>query len=145
MSKKPCCSYEQNQSRPHPPHPTVLRQGGFYKIYRVVKNILQNPLTQHRWMWRVWSRLILLMEAPMLLAHKIRSLFSVLIRRAGKKPWAACTIDRSSNTFGRMPRSIRSGTSSRTVRLCATQAPSARPWPCRPVNRMHCSRTTRVE
>jgi hypothetical protein len=27
--------------------------------------------------------------------------------------------------------SLKSGTSSRTVRLCATQAPSARPWPCR--------------
>jgi hypothetical protein len=74
MSKEPCCSHEQNQSRPHPPHPTVLRQGVFYKMYRVAKNILQNPLTQHRWMWRVWSGLILLMGAPTLLAHKIRSL-----------------------------------------------------------------------
>jgi hypothetical protein len=43
-------------------------------MYRVAKNILQNPLTQHRWMWRVWSALILLMGAPTLLAHKIRSL-----------------------------------------------------------------------
>jgi hypothetical protein len=43
-------------------------------MYRFTKNILQNPLTQHRWMWRVWSGLILLMGAPTLLAHKIRSL-----------------------------------------------------------------------
>jgi hypothetical protein len=43
MSKELCCSHEQNQSRPHPPHPTVLRQGGFCKMYRVAKNILQNP------------------------------------------------------------------------------------------------------
>jgi hypothetical protein len=28
MSKEPCCSHEQNQSRPHPLHPTVLRQEG---------------------------------------------------------------------------------------------------------------------
>jgi hypothetical protein len=48
--------------------------GGFCKMYRVAKNILQNPLTQHRWMWRVWYGLILLMGAPALLAHKIRSL-----------------------------------------------------------------------
>jgi hypothetical protein len=35
--------------------------------------ILQKkPLTQHRWMWRVWSGLILLMGTAALLAHKIR-------------------------------------------------------------------------
>jgi hypothetical protein len=27
VRKERWCSHEQNQSRPHPPHPTVLRQG----------------------------------------------------------------------------------------------------------------------
>jgi hypothetical protein len=34
VPKEGCCSHEQNQSRPHPPHPMVLRQGGFCKMYR---------------------------------------------------------------------------------------------------------------
>jgi hypothetical protein len=34
VRKEPCCSHEQNQSIPHPPHPMVLRQGGFCKMYR---------------------------------------------------------------------------------------------------------------
>jgi hypothetical protein len=33
----------------------------------------KTPLTQHHWMWRVWSGLILLMGAAALLGHRIRS------------------------------------------------------------------------
>jgi hypothetical protein len=73
MSKELCCSHEQNQSRPHPPHPTVLRQGVFVKCTELQRTFYKTPLTQHRWMWRMWSGLILLMGAPTLLAHKIRS------------------------------------------------------------------------
>jgi hypothetical protein len=34
VRKEGCCSHEQNQSRPHPPHPMVLCQGVFCKMYR---------------------------------------------------------------------------------------------------------------
>jgi hypothetical protein len=46
--------------------------GGFVKCSLQLCTFYKNPLTQHRWMCRVWSGLILLMGAAGLLAHKIR-------------------------------------------------------------------------
>nr|ACN34980.1 unknown [Zea mays] len=45
----------------------------FVKCTELQRTFYKTPLTQHRWMWRMWSGLILLMGAPTLLAHKIRS------------------------------------------------------------------------
>jgi hypothetical protein len=49
-------------------------RGVFVKCTELQRTFYKTPLTQHRWMWRMWSGLILLMGAPTLLAHKIRSL-----------------------------------------------------------------------
>jgi hypothetical protein len=43
MSKEPCCSHEQNQSRPHPTHPTVLRQGVFVKCTELQRTFYKTP------------------------------------------------------------------------------------------------------
>jgi hypothetical protein len=42
-------------------------------MYRARVEGVERLLYKHRWMWRVWSGLILLMGAAALVAHKILS------------------------------------------------------------------------